>query len=121
MASFILNGIGQVELAANFTLAELKTIPDAIREGRQAIPRHEPEPEPVAPVEPASPTQVVFLMRSVKFRDCADKTVFGLQYRDCEMPVKSAQYALRCKVKMPVTDPATSRSEGLPWRCASRP
>jgi hypothetical protein len=44
MASFVQNGLGQIEIAANFTLAELKAMPDAIRQGRQAISR-----EPVLP------------------------------------------------------------------------
>jgi multidrug efflux pump subunit AcrA (membrane-fusion protein) len=51
MAGFLHNTMGQIEIAANFTLTELKAMPGAIREGRQAIP-----PEPVrAPVEVTEP------------------------------------------------------------------
>ncbi|MCK1731801.1 hypothetical protein [Bradyrhizobium sp. 142] len=37
MAGFLQNTMGQIEVAANFTLAELKAMPRAIRQGRQAI------------------------------------------------------------------------------------
>lgn len=37
MAGFLQNTMGQIEVAANFTLAELKAMPHAIRQGRQAI------------------------------------------------------------------------------------
>ncbi|MGY4325990.1 hypothetical protein ACVWWG_000404 [Bradyrhizobium sp. LB7.2] len=39
MAGFVQNTMGQIEIAANFTLTELKAMPDAIRQDRQAIPR----------------------------------------------------------------------------------
>ena len=39
MAGFLQNTMGQIEIAANFALAELKALPEAIRQGRQAIPR----------------------------------------------------------------------------------
>jgi hypothetical protein len=39
--------MGQIEIAANFALAELKALPEAIRQDRLAIPR-EPVPTPVA-------------------------------------------------------------------------
>jgi hypothetical protein len=103
MAAFVQNAMGQIEIAANFTLAELKAMPDAIRQGRQAIPC---EPAPVAVIEPApSPqTQTVFLLRSAKFRDHAGKTCFGGQYEDCAMPPRVAQKALRCGAAVPTTD-----------------
>ncbi|MGX9426145.1 MULTISPECIES: hypothetical protein [Bradyrhizobium] len=44
---FVQNVVGQIEIAANFALADLKTMPIAIRAGQQAIPRDEPKPEAV--------------------------------------------------------------------------
>ena len=44
--------MGQIEIAANFALAELKSMPDAVRQGRQAIPC-EPATAPVVETEPA--------------------------------------------------------------------
>ena len=51
MAGFLQNTMGQIEIAANFALAELKNLPEAIRQDRLAIPR-EPVPTPVAVTEP---------------------------------------------------------------------
>jgi hypothetical protein len=56
MARFINDAMGQVEVAANVTLAELKAMPDAIRQGRQAIPR-ETVVTPGAVAEPAPAMQ----------------------------------------------------------------
>jgi hypothetical protein len=67
MTSFIQNTMGQIEVAANFTLAELKAMPEAIRQGRQAIPR-ELALTPVAVPEPPS-NMTVFMLRSAHFRD----------------------------------------------------
>jgi hypothetical protein len=104
MASFVQNAMGQIEIGANFTLAELKTMPGAIRQGRQAIPREEPEPQPVAVIEPAPPTQTVFLLRSAKFRDRDGRTRHAGQYEDATMPVPTAQRAVRCGAAVPTTD-----------------
>jgi hypothetical protein len=50
MSGFLQNTIGQIEVAANFTLAELKAMPEAIRQGRQAIPSYKPGPAPTEQV-----------------------------------------------------------------------
>ena len=51
MAGFLQNTMGQIEIAANFALAELKNLPEAIRQDRLAIPQ-EPVPAPVAVTGP---------------------------------------------------------------------
>jgi hypothetical protein len=56
MAGFLHNTMGQIEVAANFTLAELKAMPGAIREGRQTIPG-EPVRTPVEVTEPKQKMQ----------------------------------------------------------------
>jgi hypothetical protein len=53
MANLVQRYMGQIEIAANFALAELKAMPDAIRQDRQAIPQEFaptpiPIPEPLA-------------------------------------------------------------------------
>jgi hypothetical protein len=103
MASFVQNAMGQIEIAANFTLADLKTMPPAIRDGRQAIPR-KPDAEPVAVIEPAPPSQTVFMLRSAKYRDHDGRTRHAGQYEDCSMPPAVAQKALRCGAAIPITD-----------------
>ena len=50
--SFVQNAMAQVEVAANFAIAELAAMPDAVREGRQAIPG---EPVSIPVIEPSEP------------------------------------------------------------------
>ncbi len=112
MASFVQNAMGQVEIAANFTLVELKTMPDAIRKCRQAIPRQEPEPHPVPMPEPPPPTMTVFMLRSAKYRDHDGRKQFAGQFEDAMMPVSTAQRALRHGVAVSVADPRRAQLRG---------
>jgi chromosome segregation ATPase len=57
MARFVQNTMSEIELAANFTLAELKAMPDAIRGGRQPIPREYADAHAVNATEPAPKAQ----------------------------------------------------------------
>jgi hypothetical protein len=59
IAGYCQNTMGQVEVAANIALAELKAMPDAIREDRQAIPQ-DLSPAPVSMAEPP-PTMTVLI------------------------------------------------------------
>jgi hypothetical protein len=110
MAAFVQNAMGQIEIAANFTLAELKAMPDAIRQGRQAIPR-ELALTPVAVPEPP-PTMTVFMRRSAHYRDHDGRPHFAGQYEDAVMPVPTAQRALGKGVAVPVTDPRRAQLRG---------
>ncbi|WP_076858185.1 hypothetical protein [Bradyrhizobium mercantei] len=53
IARFAQNTMAQIEVAANFAMSELAAMPDAIREGRQAIPGTPMSVPVIAPVEPA--------------------------------------------------------------------
>ncbi|MGX9431185.1 MULTISPECIES: hypothetical protein [Bradyrhizobium] len=112
MASFIINGMGQVEIAANFALAELRMMPERIKTGGATIPRDQREPAAVAVVEPRPATQEVFMMRSAKFRDHEGAVRIARQYDDAEMPVQTAQRALRRNVAVPVSDPRRAKLRG---------
>lgn len=109
MAGFVQNTMGQIEVAANFALDELKAIPVAIREGRHAIPG---EPAPVAAPEPEPPTMAVFMMRSAHYRDHDGRKRFAGQWEDAIMPVATAQRALCLRVAVPVTDPKRAQLRG---------
>jgi hypothetical protein len=58
MVGFLQNTMGQIEVAANFTLAELKAMPGAILKGRQPMPQ-EPLRTPVEVTEPKPEMQTV--------------------------------------------------------------
>jgi hypothetical protein len=111
MASFVQNAMGQIELAANFTLADLKTMPPAIRDGRQAIPR-EPEQAPVEMTEPTPETRRVFALRSVKWTDSNGEQRYGLQYEDADLTPAAAQRGLHIGAVVPLDDPRRKQLRG---------
>jgi hypothetical protein len=86
-------------------VTELKGLVGAILDGQHPVPPAKPKaPEPVAMVE-TPPTQVLFLLRSVKFRDHSGKIAYGKQYTDCTMPLHTAQRALRSSAGVSLSDP----------------
>jgi hypothetical protein len=103
MSSFTLNATAQIELASGFSLAELRATVDRIRNGDAPIPR-EPDNDSVAVVEPPPSTMTVWLLRSVKFRDHTGVVRHARQYDDVELPLETAQRALRLSVAAPLTD-----------------
>jgi hypothetical protein len=112
MASFVQNAMGQIEIAANFTLAELKSMPGAIRQGRQAIPPNKPPSVPVV-AEPASPTMTVFMIKSARYRDDDGRTRFAGQFEDVIMPVTTAQKAMRLGLAVSTADPRRATHRGV--------
>lgn len=110
MAGFLQNTMGQIEIAANFALAELKALPEAIRQGRQTIPRElalKPVPVPEPP-----PTMTIFMLRSAHYRDHDGRKRFAGQWEDATMPLATAQRALDKGIAAAVTDPRRPRLRG---------
>jgi hypothetical protein len=63
-----------------------------------------PEPYVAPPVAPREPTQVVFALRSVRWRDAAGKQRLGTQFNDVELPVRLIGKGLKTGAVVPVTD-----------------
>jgi hypothetical protein len=102
----------QIEVAGAFSSQELRSMIGAVREGAMAIPPKAPAaPEPVAVVE-RPPTQTVFLLRSVKYKNAAGKTVYASGLEDCEMSVEAAQRALRCGAAVNLSSPKRRELKG---------
>jgi hypothetical protein len=112
MARFVSNTTAQVEVAAGFTLAELRATVAAILDGAAPIPSPKPKLEPVSVIEPAPPTQTVFMMRSVKYRDHDGRKRFAGQWEDALMPVAAAQRAMRLGVAVSTADPRRGQLRG---------
>jgi multidrug efflux pump subunit AcrA (membrane-fusion protein) len=111
MSSFILNATAQIELASGFSLAELRATVDRIKTGDAPIPR-EPDAEPTTMVEPPPKTMTVWLVQSAKFRDHTGVARLARQYDDAQMPIETAQLALRLGVAVPLTDPRRRNLKG---------
>lgn len=111
MARFIQSTMGQIEVAANFAFAELKSMQDAIRGGQQPVP-HEPASVPTAEPVPEPPVMTVFMLLSGKFRDHAGRKQFAGQYEDATMPVTPAHRALRKGYAVSTTDARRAQLRG---------
>jgi hypothetical protein len=104
MAGFVQNAMGQIEVAANLSLAELKAMPPAIRDGRAPIPRAQPEHEPVAPIEPVPETRRLFALRAITWRDHEGRQRYAQQYTDADLTPGAAQRGLRIAAVVPLDD-----------------
>jgi len=112
MARFLGNTMAQLEIAAGFSLAELRATVDRIKTGDAAIPRVEPQPAPLTVIEQPPPTQTVFMLRSANYRDHDGRKRFAGQHEDAIMPVPIAQRALRHGVAVSVADPRRAQLRG---------
>jgi len=104
LSRFINNGASQAEIAAAFSLQELRSLVNAIATGSMPIPAPKPEAAPIAAPEPAPATTTVFLLKSVRYRDHDGRQRFGGQYTDAVMPVTVAEKAKRLGVAVPTSD-----------------
>lgn len=111
MASFIQSTMGQIEVAANFALAELKSMQEAIRGGQQPAPQDASSMPAVEPV-PEPPVMTVFMLRSGEFRDHDGRKQFAGQFEDATMPVTPAHRALRKGYAVLTTDPRRAQLRG---------
>ncbi|MGY3134884.1 hypothetical protein ACVWZM_005566 [Bradyrhizobium sp. USDA 4501] len=97
-----------------FAFAELKTMPDAIRQGRQVMPPQKASTALVsAAAEPTPEMQTVFMLRSAWFRDEHGQRKFAGQYEDATMPIAAALRALDQCIAVDVTDPRRAQLCGV--------
>jgi hypothetical protein len=103
----------QLEVAAAFSVTELKGLVNAILGGQSPVP---PKPEPqqlaVAP-EPAAPTKTVFMLKSARFSGHDGHRRFAGQWTDQAMPVPLADRALRHGVAALTTHPMRATHLGM--------
>jgi hypothetical protein len=112
MARFVGNTLSQVEVAAAFSLQELRGMVNAIRDGVAPIPAPKSKLAPVVAVEQPPTTQTVFMLRSANYRDQDGRKRFAGQWEDAVMPVATAQRALDKGIAVAVTDPSRARLRG---------
>src|SRR6185312_14951896 len=111
MVKFLQSCMSQLEIAANFQLAELKAMPQMIRDGRQPLPPKK-QPAPVAITEQPPPTMTVFMLKSARFRDHNGHKIFAGQFLDQAMPVALAQKAMRLGLAVTTADPIRATHHG---------
>ena len=108
---YLLGASSETELALAFVLPEVRRLAQAVKDSHAAIPRRPHDPEPAEVVERA-PLMTVFMWKSARFRDHAGVTRIARQWDDAEMPLKTAQRALRYGVAVPLTDPRRAKLKG---------
>jgi hypothetical protein len=112
MAEFIQNVAAQVEVACNISLVELKAMPDMIRKGNAPIPREEVA-APGSDTEAAvTPTIMVFMLKSARYRDHEGRQKFLGQWEDAITPIATAQKAIRLGIAVPTSDPRRAALRG---------
>jgi multidrug efflux pump subunit AcrA (membrane-fusion protein) len=94
MTSFIQSTMGQIEVAANFALAELKSMQEAIRGGQQPVPQ-DPFSMPSVEPLPEPPVMTVFMLRSGNFatKTAASSLPANLRMQRCRCRPHSARCA----------------------------
>lgn len=103
---------------------------DAIHNGIAPIPAAKPVSASVPAPEPLSPTQTVFMIKSAKYRDHDGHSRCVGQFEDADMPVATAQRALRLRAAVtsvrarPMSSISTPSRSKNPWRtfrCRAQP
>jgi len=112
LSRFIGNCASQAEIAAAFSLQELRGMMNAIATGSGPIPAAKPEAAPIAAPEPAPEVRRLFALRPIKWKDHAGRQQYGQQYEDCELPPATAAKALRCGAVVSLDDARRKQFRG---------
>jgi hypothetical protein len=111
--NFVIGVAGQVELAGAMIVSELRAMVNLVASGTAPIPTAPPEAAVVAelPTE-TEPTQVVFALKSFKFKD-GHRTRYCPQYEDSPpLPVPVAQRAIRAGCAVVTSDERRAQLRG---------
>jgi hypothetical protein len=108
---YLSNGASEVEVAVAVTLPQLHALVTAVANGDAPIPHR---PEPVVPVAevPAAPTQIVFCLRSVKWRDENGVQCVAGKFTDAYLPPETVVRALRSGACVEISDPLRKQHHG---------
>lgn len=104
MATFLASALSQVEIAAAFSLTELRGAVRSIADGTMPIPAAKPEAVPVA-VQSVPETRRLFSIRPVKWKDSTGLQQFGQEFDYHDVTPGAASRGLRCGALVPLDDP----------------
>jgi hypothetical protein len=111
IGNYLSNAAAEVEVAVAVMLPQLRALVTAVANGDAPIP-HRPEPMvPVAEV-PVAPTQIVFCLRSVKWRDENGEQCVAGKFTDAYLPPETAVRALRSGACVRVDDSLRRKNKG---------
>jgi hypothetical protein len=104
MATFLASALSQVEIAAAFTLTELRRSVRGIADGTMPIPAAKPVPGPVVATALPLPTRTLFAMHDLRWLDDDGWLRVSGQFEDVVLPMRLADKALRSGACVPLTD-----------------
>jgi hypothetical protein len=111
MATFLASALSQVEIAAAFTLTELRGTVRGIADGTMLIPAAKPVSVPVTTVEPTG-TRRLFAMRPIKWKDAEGRQQYGQQFEDHDLTPAAAANGQRCGAVEALHDPRRKELRG---------
>jgi hypothetical protein len=104
VAAYLSTAVAEIEVALAVTLPQLHGLVAAVAAGDAPIP-HRPEPVVPVTVVPPAPTQIVFALRSVKWRDENGVQQVAGKFKDAYLPPSLVAKAIKCGACTPITDP----------------
>ena len=112
IGKYLRNCAGESEVALGVALPDLRNAVEAIREGREPIPRPAPAPEPIAVAVPPQ-TKTVFLLRHCKWTDADSATKkLGQRYTAADLPPVTAARAIKIGAAISTSDPRCRELNG---------
>jgi hypothetical protein len=112
VAGFLRNVCSEVEMAIDVGVTNLHAFAEAIRDGHMPIPKDAPviEAKPLAPAQPK--LTAVFATHALTWIDeNGSQRILG-KWRDIELPVAAAAFALQAHLAVLPNDPMCAKSRG---------
>jgi hypothetical protein len=112
VAGFLRNARGEVEMALDVGVPNLRAFVDAIRDGHMPIPKDAPviETKPLALAKPK--VTAVFATHALTWIDENGSQRIVGKWRDVELPEVAATFALQVRLAVLPSDPMCAKSRG---------
>jgi hypothetical protein len=111
IGGFISGCAGEAEVAAAVVLVELRDLPKMVAAGDRPIP-HRPDPVLPVTVIPPAPTQQLFCMRPIKWRDAQGQQRIAQKFTDANVTPSAASRGLACGALVPLDSPLRRQHHG---------
>ena len=112
VAGFLRGTAGEIEMAVDVGLPALRDIVDHVRNGLAPIPKEEPKAVAKPPAPPAPVTKLVFSKFALTWIDAGGQQRIIGKWRDVELPLTAADYALSAGLAVLTTDPMRAKTRG---------
>jgi hypothetical protein len=112
VAGFLRGTAGEIEMAVDVGLPALRDIVGHVRDGLAPIPKEEPKAVAKPPAPPVPVTKLVFSKFALTWIDAGGQQRIIGKWRDIELPLTAADYALATGLALLTTDPMCAKTRG---------